>query len=230
MRRLLPAVLLAAALLPASPRAAESARFGSFDFLTGPYRPNIDAGLAARPWATSFGKNRPWLFRIGVSYDLLKGAFGSLEVGGQVGYLRKTGFAQTATGGPSSDETGFQMIPTSATLTYRFDWLADRFRVPLAPYGRVAFERYNWWTTNASGGTSRYGATNGYSAAFGLALLLDFFDPTLARELDNDTGINHTYVTGEIRKTKVDDFGSSRSWDLSDTGALQYSLGVLFVF
>ena len=230
MRTLLLAALLAA-LLPAAGRAEESPRNGSFDFAFGPYRPNIDAepGLTGKPWSAVMGSSRPWLFRIGLSYGITH-YFGSLEVGAQAGYLQRTGFARSVGGGPSGDESAFRMIPTSATITYRFDLLADRWGVPLAPYGRLAFERYNWWITNGNGGTAKYGATNGYSAAFGLALLLDFFDPMLARELDNDSGINHTYVTGEVRKTKVDDFGSSRSWDLSDTGALQYNLGLLFVF
>jgi hypothetical protein len=94
----------------------------------------------------------------------------------------------------------------------------------------VALERYNWWVTSGSGGTSKYGATNGWSAGLGLALQLDFFDPYLARELDRDTGINHTYIFAEARKTKVNDFGSSTSWDLSDTGKLNWSFGMLFVF
>jgi hypothetical protein len=221
---------LAAVLVPAAAHA-ESPRVGSFELMAGPYRPAIDKepGLTRPAFRDVFGKNRPWLLRVGVSYDVTH-YFGSLEVGLQTGYLTKSGFAQTTLGTASSDETTFRMIPTSATLTYRFDYLADRYNVPLAPYGRVAFDRYNWWITGPSGGTSKYGATNGWSAAFGLALMLDFFDPTLAREMDRESGINHTYVFAEARKTKVNDFGSSRSWDLSDDGKLAYSFGMLFVF
>jgi hypothetical protein len=229
VKRLVLAALVAAAVLPALAGAAESPRVGSFDLIAGPYRPDLDAGLPSRPFSTVFGRSRPWLFRFGLSYDVTH-YFGSLEVGLQTGYLTKSGFAKTDTGAASSDETALRIIPTSATLTYRFDYLADRFNVPLAPYGRVAFERYNWWTTNANGGTAKYGATNGWSAALGLALMLDFFDPTLSRELDMETGINHTYVFAEARKTKVDDFGSSKSWDLSDDGKFAYALGILFVF
>jgi hypothetical protein len=229
VKRLVLAALAAAVLIPASSLAGESPRVGSFDLVAGPYRPSVDAGLSARPWSALMGRNRPWLFRFGLSYDVTH-YLGSLEVGLQTGYLTKSGFARTAVGTASSDETTFRMIPTSATLTYRFDYLADRFNVPFAPYGRVAFERYNWWTSGATGGTSKYGATNGWSAALGLALMLDFFDPTLSRELDMETGINHTYVFAEARKTKVDDFGSSKSWDLSDDGKFAYALGILFVF
>lgn len=221
---------LVAVLAPAAARA-ESPRLGSVDLGFGQYRPAIDSepGLTSRPFEGIFGRSKPWLFRVGVNYDLTH-YFGSLEVGLQVGYLTRSGYGRTASGEVSSDSTSFRMIPTSATLTYRFDYLADRFNVPLAPYARVAFERYNWWVTGATGGTSGYGATNGWSATAGLALLLDFFDPTLARELDLDTGINHTYVFAEARKTKVNDFGSSRSWDLSDDGKLSYAFGMMFVF
>ena len=51
----------------------------------------------------------------------------------------------------------------------------------------------------------------------------------LARELDNDTGINHTMLVFDVSKTRMDDFGSKKSWDLSDTKPT-YSFGLLFVF
>lgn len=229
MKRLLP-VVLAAVLVPAAARA-ESPRAGSFDFSVGQYRPAVDAAFATRPgpWEQVFGRGRPLLFRGTLSYALTH-ELGSLEVGLQTGYLQRSGYGLTASGQASSDATAFRMIPTSAVLTYRFDYLADRFGVPLAPYGRVALERYNWWVTNGAGSTSKSGATNGWSAGLGLALLLDFFDPVLSRELDLETGINHTYVYAEARKTKVNDFGSSKSWDLSDDGKLAWSFGMLFVF
>lgn len=230
MRRLVLAALLAAL---ASSARAESPRLGSFDLLVGQYRPDIDSEFPQRPpeerpWQKAFGTRRPLLFRAGASKALFQ-AFGSLEVGLQVGFLQKSGFGQLAAGGASGDPTKFRAIPASATLTYRFDWPADRFRIPLAPYGRVALERYHWWITDGAGHTSQSGATNGWSAAGGLALLLDFFDPTLARELDADSGVNHTYLFVEARKTFVDDFGSSSSWDLSDD-RLSWSGGLLLVF
>ena len=224
----LAAALLAVALATAA--RAESPRWGSFELSAGQYRPNIDAesDLTAKPFETAFGTHRNWMFRGSVSWDVFR-AFGSLQVGLESGYFQQSGFSQLLAGGASGDTTTFKMVPTNAILTYRFDWLADRFSVPLAPYGRFALERYNWWVNDGAGHTSRSGATNGWSAAAGLCLLLDFFDPTLARELDQDTGINHTYVFAEIRKTKVDDFGSSKSWDLSND-RVGYSFGMLFVF
>lgn len=230
MKRLAVA-LLAAALATTARAQSPSPRWGSFELAGGPYRPDIDSEFTTRPgeWEKTFGRSRDWMFRVGLSKALLTGV-GTLEVGLQTGYFQKKGFGQFAAGGGASgDRTKFSMIPTNATLTYRFDLLADRYGVPLAPYVRVALERYNWWINDGDGKTAKSGATNGWSVAGGLALLLDVFDPTLARELDSDTGINHTYVFFEARKTRVDDFGSSSSWNLSDD-RISLAGGLLFVF
>jgi hypothetical protein len=121
------------------------------------------------------------------------------------------------------------MIPTQLTLTWRLDLLWERFSVPLVPYGRVSLERYNWWVVDGSGHSSKSGATNGYGYGGGLAFVLDVVDSTLARELDLDTGINHTMVFVDVARTKVDDFGSKRSWDLSGPRPT-LAFGLLFVF
>ena len=41
--------------------------------------------------------------------------------------------------------------------------------------------------------------------------------------------MNHTYLFFEAKKSWIDDFGSSESWDLSDKD-VAYSGGLLFVF
>lgn len=227
------AIFLAALLAAPVAVRAESPRYGSFELGAGGYRPNIDAqaGLAAPlPYQSVFGTSRGWMFRAGVSRAIFTFP-GSLEVGFRTGFFRASGNAYQVVGGtitnlPSADGTSFTVVPTSLTLTYRFDLLADSWNVPLAPYARVALERYNWW---ASGGGSQSGATNGYSFTGGIAFLLDFFDPGLARELDADTGINHTYLFADATKSRVNNFGSSKSWDLSDE-KLSFAFGMMFVF
>jgi hypothetical protein len=156
---------------------------------------------------------------------------GTLEAGVRTGFFQANGYGQIATGagGASADRTRLRIIPTSVALTYRFDLLSRRWSVPLAPYGRAALERYNWWVTNGAGKSVESGATNGWSVTGGLALLLNFFDPTLAREFDEESGVNDTYLFFEVTKSKVNDFGSSSSWDLSDE-KLTLAGGLLFVF
>lgn len=232
------ALLLAVLVLGAGPAGAraESPRWGSFELGAGRYRPNIDAqpGLAAPlPFEDIFGTGRGWLFRVGVAKAIFTYP-GALEVGVKTGFYRASGKGLQVVNGlitdtPSGDSTTFNVVPTSLTLTYRFDLLADRYGIPFAPYGRVALERYNWWVTSGSGSTAKSGATNGYSATGGIAFLLDFFDRGLARELDEDTGINHTYVFLDATKSWVRNFGSSKSWDLSDD-KVSLAFGMMFVF
>ena len=235
--------LAAAALLCAGPALAETPRWGSFQFQMGTYRPNIDAefGGASRPYADIFGSGRHFAYKAQVASTLLS-QMGSLELGAGLGWFQVTGkgLIDGCTPGPttncaSGDDTSLRILPISLSLTYRFDRFVGT--VPLAPYLRASLERWQWWVTNGGGGTARViggpagrGATNGWSAALGLCFLLDFVDPTLAREMDRDTGINHTYLFVEAARTQVDDFGSKKSWDLSDEKSLAWSGGILFVF
>ncbi len=231
------AVALAAALpARAAGEGKESPRWGAFELSLGGYKPRIDTefGGAATPWATAFGDGRGLIFRADLSRSLFVG-YGSLDVGIGAGYFEKSGHGLLPDGTVSADETAFKMIPLRLTLTYRFDVLADRYGIPLTPYGRVSLDRYQWWvnngsgSTSSSGGKSGSGATNGYSFSGGLALLLDFFDQGLAREMDRDTGINHTYLFVDVTKSYVSDFHSRTSWDLSDE-KVSVSGGILFVF
>ncbi len=227
--------------LPRAARAEDgrfaSPRWGSFELALGGYRPDIDAELpGARPFATAFGGRRGLLVKADLAYSLFVD-YGSLDVGVGAGYTEFYGKGQFPGGGRSGDNTSFKLIPTRLTLTYRFDVLANRYRfLPLAPYARVALERYNWWVNSGSGSTanaagrSGYGATNGYSFSGGVALLLDAIDPGLAREMDRDTGINHTYLFVDFTKSYIRDFGSSGSWNLSDDRSVTFSGGLLFVF
>jgi hypothetical protein len=231
----------AATALPA--RAVEqSGRWGSFELRAMPYRPNLDEGKrrdGAGPYEQAFGNDRRWMMRGDVAKTLFTG-YGSLDLGIGVGYFQARGRGRLTgeqAGAPSSDKTTFRIIPTSLTLTYRFDVLADRWSIPLAPYGRASLERYSWWVTNGSDDTARdgqgrkgRGATNGYGFAGGVAFLLDILDRQLAGEMDDETGINSTYLYVEASKTVVDDFGSSSSWDLSPEGGWLWSGGLLLVF
>lgn len=228
---------IAALLALAAPALAESPRVGSFQLQMGGYRPNIDAEFngAATPYRDVFGTGRNFMYRAQVAGTLFA-AFGTLDLGAGIGWFQKTGkgfFTGTTT--RSGDDTSLRILPLSLSLTYRFDPFVDR--IPFAPYGRLSLERWQWWVTNGGGGTAQViggpsgdGATNGWSAALGICFLLDFLDPTLAREMDRDVGVNHTYLFLEGSRTKVNDFGSKKSWDLSDDKNVDWAAGILFVF
>ena len=230
-------VVAVIAVLAAVPAAAESPRFGSFEFTLSGYRPSIDQEFGPGtkgPYATAFGGGRGLLFRADVAHSLFT-SFGTLDVGIGAGYFEKYGHGQLPGGGRAADSTAFKVIPVRVSATYRFDYLATQYNIPLAPYARASLERYQWWVTNGAGNTANSngltgsGATNGYSGSLGVALLLNFFDPGVAREMDRDLGINHTYLFVDVTKSYIDDFGSGQSWNLSDDKTT-IAGGLLFVF
>ncbi len=227
-------VVAALAAAASTARAQEGSRWGSLEIGAGPYRPDIDAEFPAGtgPYEQVFGSGRRWMFRTGVGKTVWRG-FGDLEVGFRTGISKASGRGLIAQGGTfvkSGDQTALWIVPTSLTVTYYFDWVAERYRwIPLTLYGRGALERYNWWVTGGGGSTTKRGATNGWSVTGGAALLLDALDPGMARELERDTGIDHTYLFFDVTKTKVDDFGSSTSWDLSSDKPA-FAFGLLLVF
>lgn len=228
---------LAALLLPlalAAPAAqaqygSGSGKWGSLELGGGPFRPRIDDDLGTgSPYRDVFGGKPAPVWRLHLSRAVWSGA-GVLEVGLKTGFFSKAGRAlDTTTGERTGDRTTFNFLPTSLTLTYRPDFIFERYGFPLVPYARVAVERYNWWVTKDSKWTKK-GATNGWSASAGLAFVIDFLDPDSARDLDREVGVNHTALYLDVTKSKVDDFGSSKSWDVSED-LIAWSGGLLLVF
>jgi hypothetical protein len=239
MRRLLAAAAALALLAAAAPAVAQErlAGLGSFEFQMSQYLPMIDSEFAVPstkplPWATAFGTSRRLVFKFHGGKAVVHG-YGTLEVGGGIGYMNAQGHGVVAAGAlqgqPSAEKTTFRLVPLSLDLTYRADMVWEKFSVPVVPYARLALIRDQWWVTGSGGKKSMSGATNGWSWGGGLGLVLDFIDTTLARELERDSGIKHTMLVFEVAQTRVKDFGSKNSWDLSNDGP-QLSFGLLFAF
>lgn len=238
MRRLLLAAALALAVGPAR---AESPRTGSFEVRLSWYRPDLDSefGGAIHPYADAFGTSKAVMLQLALAKSLWISEVGTLDLGFGAGYWEKYGTGLTPAGAPG-DRTTLKMVPLQIYAGYRVDYLFERFGIPFAPYARAALVDHLWWVndgagntasfTSLTGGTSRgSGQTYGYAFTGGVALVLDFFDPTMAREMDLDTGINHTLVYGDVTKSVIDDFGSKKSWNLSGAD-LVFSIGLQFVF
>jgi hypothetical protein len=216
------------------PTLAESDRWGSVDVRLMGYRPNIDAEFpSATPYRDAFGGDRGWMFRLSLGKNIWN-EIGTLEYTIGTGYFEKYGEGRSPNDPTVTAATAFKVVPLSVGLSYRFDWLQRRFGVPLAPYARAAFERYNWWILGGNeiaevNGRSGVGATHGISVTGGLAIELDFLHPEMAMEMDADTGINDTYVFIDFTKSFIDDFGRRRSFDLSDE-QIAVAGGFLFAF
>lgn len=236
-------ILALALLLPALAGRAESPRSGSFDVRFSGYRPDIDSefGGTATPYKDAFGTSQALLVQALVSSSLFTSDILTLDLGLGAGYWEKHGVGvcsppacATVTTG---DSTFMRVVPLTAAATLRVDWLFYQLRVPFAPYLRAAVHDYLWWTYAGSGsvavgpsGQHGSGQTLGWSVTGGVGLVLDFFDAQMAREMDFDTGINHTILVFDVTKARVDGFGSKSSWNLSPDTTLQWSIGLMFVF
>jgi hypothetical protein len=233
------AITAAAALLflaaPAAARAVErEAGIGSFEFQAGQYRPDIDSEFpvptdgSLLPFESSFGTSKRWLFKLHGGKALVHG-FGTLEVGGGIGWVKFSGKGRFQDGSVSQDPTAFKVMPLSLDLTWRIDEVWERAGIPVVPYARVALLRNQWWATGSNGRTDQSGATNGWGYGGGIGLVLDFLDRSLARELARDSGIQHTMLVFEVQDAKIDDYGSKSSWDLSNEG-VSLTFGLMFAF
>jgi hypothetical protein len=141
----------------------------------------------------------------------------------------------------SGDETALNIIPLEAMLVYRFDYLMLRYRVPFVPYVKLGLAYYIWVIENGGGAGSvsswtfpngkqadaGYGGTFGWVLNPGLAFQLDVIDPAVARTMDAELGINHSYVFAELHWANIDGFGASNKMVLSD---LSWNVGLAFEF
>jgi hypothetical protein len=183
--------------------------------------------------------------------------FGTLGFGTSIGYYRRTthSFQYPAGTDPntaavsctvpncvrSGDETALNILPLEGMLVYRFDVLANRYHIPFVPYVKVGLAYYIWWIENGGGFLSVSSFTNpqtkhkddGYGGTFGwvlnpgLAFQLDVLDPSAARTIDSELGINHSYIFCELHWANIEGFGANDKLELSD---LTLNAGLAFEF
>jgi hypothetical protein len=220
----------------------ESSRDFQFELKFGSYTPDIDSeGVDA--YSTIFDDESMFMTRIELDWQLYKG-FGSVAVGGELGYAAVTGKA-VATGSTDSttDETELNMVPFSLSLVYHLDIMALKWNIPLVPFFKAGLDYCIWWINDGLGDTSSYssvdettakttnfegsGDTWGWHVSVGLKLLLDGFAPQMAQTFDNEIGVNNSYLFMEYVVSDIDDFGSDKSFQLGDKNLM---FGIAFEF
>lgn len=231
--------LLMAGLLVASVSSAraESPRTMMFEFHGGAFGPDVDSSVeGGTPWADVFGESMT-LLRIHLDYEMWQD-FGTLALGGGLGYGWVNGTALSLEGEATEDEVGFNVAPFTVSLVYRFDWAAIEHGIPFVPYAKVGLSATIWWATDAKDdiantrgpdGEERTGAglTFGWHVGAGLHFLLDIFSSSMATQFDEESGVNNSYIFIEYLHSQVDDFGSDTSINLS---ADALSFGLAFEF
>jgi hypothetical protein len=223
----------------------------------GPYAPDVDSEFAGRaaappyngaPYKTVFGGKRHLMSQLEFDWQFFQG-FGSLAVGVAIGYYKVSAKAFDAdpnTGncvpppdpktGPcklSGDTTSLRLIPVAALLVYRLDVAAERWSVPLVPYVKLGLNYTLWQVNDGNGNVPSFGSghgsggTLGWQAAGGLAFLLDILDGDSARNLDMETGVNHSYVFFEWNSVDATGLGMSNKLHVGDS---RWVLGLMFEF
>jgi hypothetical protein len=200
------------------------------EFKIGGYKPLIDreASLTGKPYEQTFGASSMILVEVEVDKLFYQG-IGEAGVGLSIGYAEKYASATVAQQDPNAppqpanESTSLKVLPLHLLLVYKMDYAALHYNVPLTPYVKAALVYIPWWSSKAGeltyvDGNRAAGGKWGYGFTAGLALLLDFFEPRLARDFDSDLGVNHTYLFGEYVYENVNNFGkrgldlSSRRW------------------
>ncbi len=207
----------------------EPSRSFTLEFKLGPYRPLVhrEPTLTGDPYKTIFGNSPMLLFEFEVDWIFWQ-KFGTLGVGGSIGYASKSGYALIAPGSPdagtpSTERTSFKVIPLRAMLIYRLDYGALHLGIPLVPYGKAGLVFEPWWSTKGGGveyfdGNRGVGAKRGYGFTGGVSLMLDFLEPRMAKDFTTDLGVAHSYLFAEYTYANVNNFGkqgldlSSRHW------------------
>jgi hypothetical protein len=209
----------------------------AFELRFGPYRPDVDGEFDGQrtPYRDFFGNDRRLMTHVEFGYEFFH-RFGAAAVSLGFSYFSVSGRSPVAdgTGMLTADFSTMKVMPLALSAVYRFDVLMERNKIPLVPYGKVGLDYAYWQITDGNdeiatdgvGGRGR-GATPGWHAAAGVALVLDQFDPQAARSFDSDLGVNHTALVFEYRYADISGLGTGNKMHLGDR---TWSAGLLLQF
>jgi len=197
------------------PILIDSPQWFGFEIKVGPYRPGQESTLQ-----DVFGNDKGWMLNLELDITLLKLPYiGQLNAAGGWGWSAYEAKApQENAEERSGEETKFVLYPLSALGVLRIDALARQTIIPLTFAGKLGYEWVRYKTTTGER-TDASGFNKGLRWGAQAALELDFLDRDSARRLDDDNGINHTYVLFEYYQSKTEGTGDA---------TYQFGLGAQF--
>jgi len=140
---------------------------------------------------------------------------------GGIGTVTFDGNTLDQLGEETSEETKFSMIPLNLLATVRIDALARRLSVPFIVTGKLG---YQWarWSTESGDVNDESGWSVGLLWAVQLGLDLDTFEPAAARNMDEEWGINHSFLFFELMSFMPSDDSLPVGDDLTWTAGLGF--------
>ncbi|MEI8258558.1 MAG: MXAN_2562 family outer membrane beta-barrel protein, partial [Deltaproteobacteria bacterium] len=223
-------------------RRFESPQNFAFELRGGPYVAAVDSEFTnVHPYQDIFGTPSAYatpsqrvLFGLSFEWQALRlWRIGQLGVGASLSYTaitEKAPFTSSMTGSTpatwtrGSEDTALSIIPATLHLSLRFDGLARAIQyIPIAPYIKAGLAYGLWWMTNGQGlvhvtnTQDAIGGSLGWHVALGAAVLLDSFEPRLARGWDQQQGVNHSYLFFEYDFTDLAGFSGRPQLNVGNT-------------
>ena len=227
-------------------KSFESPQRFAIELRFGPYYPRVDtdpslaqSGPNAGPFEQTFGTSA----RVEVAGEFDFQAYripnvGTIGPGVSVGYTSASGTAKLVTpvNGQtlSAETTTLSVFPMYGVAVFRLDVLNRALHIPFVPYAKAGIG-FALWRASNSGGTSASkttglvgeGHTWGSQLAVGLGLDLNFLDRRTSQGFDNATGVNHTYVFGELMRADLSGIAQNHPLYVGD---YTWTTGVAFEF
>jgi hypothetical protein len=211
-----------------SQRRFESPQRFAFELRFGPYAPQIDDNFpTTRPYETTFGSTKRLYFGLEVDWQMLRiPMLGTLGAGLGWGYTHMSAPAKLLNGTEAAEETDLAIMPMYGVGVLRIDEIARQTAVPLVAYGKAGVGYALYWMGNDVETQSK-GHAWGTHLALGGMLLLDNLDPHAAAQLDEESGINNTYLFFEWMLSNLGKSGDTSSLRV---GTSTWVLGLAFEF
>jgi hypothetical protein len=198
-----------------APNYGESPKNMAVELRLGAYLPMVDSAFTTSPgpYQKTFGNGMMLLGELEIDRQLWQ-RFGSIAIGISGGYTEKYGHAiADTTGATTGEAVSLQLIPLKLLAVYRFDWLQQKYGIPLVPFAKFGLAATYWWASKGgqlemADGMNGRNVSWGVAGMAGIAFLLDILDPRLARDFDSGVGVNHSYIFAEFNFTEINNFGA----------------------
>jgi hypothetical protein len=186
------------------PALIDSPMWFALELKMGPYVPGN-----SRAFRNIFGDDKGWMVSTELDVTLYHiPKVGQLNVGAGFSWANYDSKARSTSGRKTSETTELTLYPLSALLVLRVDALARYTVMPLTFAGKLGYEAVRWKSTTGAR-TDADGINQGMRWAVQAAFELDFFDRRAARRMDEDWGVNHTFLLFEYFQSVTRGTGDS---------------------
>lgn len=192
----------------------------------GPFAPsNLQGNIDGITYQNVYGTSPRMMVNIDFEWQFLR-TVGKMGLQTGLGFFVSQGFGRFVNRTDIAAEESFSLfvLPMHLTLMYRMQYWDTQ---PLIPFGGVGGVYYGMSEyrddKTAIGEKFKFAGAAAWQWVGGVQIMMDALDKEVLWQLDQDYGINHVYLTANIRQI----FGLSSIYDFS---ALYYEGGFAFEF